>query len=60
MDSEPSSVDRRRNRRCFDLWLTPDIGDLSQYTIKYSEEAIEAGYKAGKENAEKIRRLLED
>ena len=60
MDSHRTSDERRRNRRCFDLWLTPDIGDLSQYTIKYSEEAIEAGYKAGKENAEKIRRLLED
>ncbi len=60
MDSHRTSDERRRNRRCFDLWLTPDIGDLSQYTIKYSEEAIEAGYKAGKENAEKIRRLLEE
>lgn len=40
-----------------DVWLEPEMGDLSQYKIKYYPEAYDAGYKAGREQAERIRRL---
>lgn len=41
-----------------DFYLTPDLGDMSQYKLKGIDYAIEAGYKLGKENAEKIKKLL--
>lgn len=41
-----------------DLLITPDLGNMSQYTFKELEFAFEQGYKAGKENIEKIKELI--
>lgn len=41
-----------------DLLVTPDLGNMSQYTFKDFEYAYEQGYKAGKENIEKIKELI--
>ena len=41
-----------------DLLITPDLGNMSQYTFKELEFAFEQGYKAGVENIEKIKELI--
>lgn len=41
-----------------DLLITPDLGNMSQYTFKELDFAFEQGYKAGKENTEKIKELI--
>ena len=41
-----------------DLLVTPDLGNMSQYTFKDLDFAFEQGYKAGKESIEKIKELL--
>lgn len=41
-----------------DLLVTPDLGNMSQYTFKELDFAFEQGYKAGKENVEKIKELI--
>lgn len=58
MDDARTQAERRRTRRITDLWLEPDMGDLSQYKVRYYDEAYEAGYRIGTENAEKIRTLI--
>lgn len=58
MDCAAADRDRRGSRRFVDLWLTPQMGDVSQYKLKYEPAAYEGGYAAGKENVEKIRALL--
>lgn len=39
------------------LYIEPDLGDMSQFKFKDIDKAIEAGYKTGKEYARKIKRL---
>lgn len=58
MDDARTQAERRRTRRITDLWLEPEMGDLSQYKVRYYDEAYEAGYRIGKENAGKIRTLI--
>lgn len=41
-----------------DLYLTPDLGTMSQYKLDKIDFAIEAGYELGKQNVEKIKQLL--
>lgn len=41
-----------------DLLITPDLGNMSQYTFKDLDFAYEQGYKAGKESIEKIKELI--
>ena len=43
-----------------DLVLEPDLGEMSQYKFKNFEQAIEAGYKIGKQNINKILALLNE
>ena len=60
MDSYRTADERKKtSRRITDLWLEPDIPGVSQYEVKYHASVYEAGYKLGKENAGKIRQLLE-
>lgn len=40
------------------LVLEPDLGDMSQYKFKNFSFAIEKGYELGKQNAEKIKSLI--
>lgn len=60
MDAQRAARDRRELGKNVDLWIEPDLGFMSQYQVKYQEEAYEAGYAAGKANADKIRKLIED
>lgn len=41
-----------------DLLITPDLGNMSQYTFKELDFAFEQGYKAGLENIDKIKELI--
>lgn len=43
-----------------DLLIEPDLGDMSQYKIDKLSFAYEQGYKAGLENVEKIKKLIEE
>ena len=42
-----------------DLYLAPDLGDMSQFKFKGIDKAMEIGYELGKANAKKIKRLIE-
>ncbi len=41
-----------------DLYLTPDLGTMSQYKLDKIDFAIEEGYKLGKQSIKKIKQLL--
>ncbi len=41
-----------------DLYITPDLGNMSQYKINDVDMAIEQGYKIGLEYADKIKELI--
>lgn len=43
-----------------DLYFEPDMEDISQYNLKGTEIAFNAGYKAGKEAVEKIKELIKE
>ena len=60
MDCAITGRDQPSTRRIVDLWLEPQMEGVSQYKLKYEPSAYDAGYKIGKENAEKIRRLLSE
>lgn len=60
MDDQKTKVQRKALRKLADLWLEPDMGNVSQYQIKYLQEAYDAGYETAKQNAAKIRELLKD
>lgn len=42
-----------------DLYLLPEMGDITPYQLKGMDKAYQAGYKIGVENAEKIKSLIE-
>ena len=48
------------NKHVIDLWLEPEIGDMSQYTFRNLNFAYEKGYECGKQNVEKIKKMIED
>lgn len=58
MDYQRTREQRNKREGKADLWLEPEMGDVSQYKLKYHASAYEAGYRLGKENAENIRKLL--
>ncbi len=60
MDEQRTRLQKQRYGRVVDLWLEPDMGDVSQYRIKFDQEIYDAGYRCGKENAESIKKLLEE
>ena len=58
-------MDNHRTTRCkndhdnhIDLWIEPDLGHMSQYSLKGVKEAYEKGYEIGAENATKIKKLI--
>ncbi|MBR2341516.1 MAG: patatin-like phospholipase family protein [Clostridia bacterium] len=57
-------MDNHRTKRCkndhhnhIDIWLEPDLGMMSQYSLKGVKTAYEKGYEIGKEHAKEIRKL---
>ena len=59
-DAAKTAAHKRSSRRYCDLWLEPDMGDISQYRIKFDQTVYDAGYYCGMQNAERIRALTED
>ena len=60
LDSKRTQTVRTKHRRKIDLWLEPEMDDVSQYKVKNIESAYEAGYRLGVENAQKIKQLISD
>ena len=60
MDAAKTAAHKRSSRRYCDLWLEPDMGDISQYRIKFDQTVYDAGYYCAMQNAERIRALTED
>jgi NTE family protein len=58
MDFTNSEKRRKEEEDLIDLWIEPEMGNLSQYNIKTIEKAYEAGYQAGITNIKKIKELL--
>ena len=46
------------NQNIIDLWVEPQIGDMSQYTFRNLNFAYEKGYECGKENVETIKKMI--
>ncbi len=59
MDSHKTAAQKRSLRRYYDLWLEPDMGDVNQFRVKFEQSVYDAGYLCGKQNAEKIKKLLQ-
>ncbi len=59
MDNYRTAYLREKDKRIIDLWLEPELGDMSQYAFKKLDFAYEEGYKLGVANVENIKRLLE-
>ena len=58
MDDEITKTKMEKQKP--DLYLAPDLGEMSQFKFKGISEAIEIGYELGKANADKIKRLIEN
>ena len=56
-----SAFMRRRQLKTFrhDLLICPELGNMSQFKVENLQFAYEQGYKAGLENAEKIKAIIE-
>ncbi len=48
------------NKEIIDLWVEPELGDMSQYTFKKLNFAYEKGYECGKANAEAIKKIMQN
>lgn len=59
MDTRATLRKKNGRKKSVDLWLTPDLGGMDQYKVKKLDFAFEKGYELGKENAGKIRALME-
>ena len=59
MDNARTQAYKARMRKKYDLWLEPDLGDMSQYSFRNLDFAYRQGYEMGKKYVDKIRRLLE-
>ncbi len=59
MDNHRTNRCKNDHRNHIDLWLEPELGLMSQYSLKGVQTAYEMGYKIGVENVENIRKLIE-
>lgn len=58
MDAQNTKRYREENRSIINLWIEPDLGDMSQYTFKNLDFAYERGYAAGKAALPKIKEII--
>jgi len=58
MDYARTETYRHKVRKQYNLWLEPELGDMSQYSFRKLDFAYEKGYELGKKNARKIRSML--
>ena len=60
MDNYRTRRRREDYKEMVDFWLEPDLGDMSQYSLKQIKEAYKKGYELGKTNVEAIQKALEE
>ena len=60
MDNHRTQAYYNKHKKQIDFWLEPDLGDMSQYSLKQIKEAYEKGYELGKANVAAIQKALED
>ncbi len=58
MDDEITKMKIKKQKP--NLYLVPELGDMSQFKFKDLQFAFEQGYKLGKENAKKIKKLIKE
>ena len=58
MDNQNTRRYREENRSIINLWIEPNLGDMSQYTFKNLDFAYERGYEAGKAALPKIKEII--
>jgi len=50
---------REAEKALYDVWVEPDLSEMSQYEFKRFALAYERGYEAGKRHVEEIKKALE-
>ncbi len=50
---------REQDGEFYDVWVEPELGEMSQYAFKNFALAYERGYEAGKRHVEEIKKALE-
>ena len=60
MDNHRTKVYYGKYKKYIDFWLEPDLGDMSQYSLKQIKEAYEKGYELGKANVAAIKKALKE
>ena len=58
MDNYRTARMHTDNQAIIDLWLEPDLGDISQYSFKHIGFAYEKGYEMGVAHAAEIKDLI--
>ncbi len=58
MDNYRTKRRRQENADIIDFWIEPDLGDMSQYSLKNVRLAYEKGYEIGMEYAPKVKKAL--
>ncbi|MBR2321433.1 MAG: patatin-like phospholipase family protein [Clostridia bacterium] len=60
MDNHRTKAYHVKHKKDIDFWLEPDLGDMSQYSLKQIREAYEVGYELGKANVAEIKKALKE
>ena len=60
MDNHRTKAYHARYKKDINFWLEPDLGDMSQYSLKQIREAYEVGYELGKANVAEIKKALKE
>ncbi len=58
MDTNRTEQLKKDRARLIDLWLEPELENMSQYSIKEISFAYDKGYECGRRNTDKIKKLL--
>lgn len=58
MDSELALLKRKYQKP--NVYIEPDLGDMSQFKFKDLDKAYQKGYEIGLKNVKKIKRLIQD
>lgn len=59
LEGEHMERKKAENADMIDLWLEPDLGEMSQFDIRKVDFAFEQGYALGKANVSEIKKLLD-
>jgi NTE family protein len=60
MDNARTHAYKMRMRKQYDLWIEPELGDMSQYSFRNLDFAYRQGYEMGRKYIPKIKELLKE